>query len=179
MLMHKISSGTIITYINLYYSIMIFWVNLETAVGALVDNSQSPKEQDGKFKSMHTNISTHTQILVIQARRPVSKMPTHWQWVLHYTNNDHASLNVKAGYKRGWPGQKHYAGFEQTWWYGKVGLKCKQSRRIFHNESSSKLTLKCSQLLCTSSYLTNNWQVWLLAWAPPFYSACVSTRVHN
>ena len=37
--------------------------------------------------------------------------------------------------------------------YGEVALKYKWSRLVFRNESSSKLTLKCSQLLCASLYL--------------------------
>ena len=47
-------------------------------------------------------------------------------------------LNVKVGYKGGvaWAQQ-----FEQTWRYGEVALKYKWSRRIFRNESSSKLSV--------------------------------------
>ena len=49
------------------------------------------------------------------------------------------------GIKGVWPGQKHCAGFEQTWRYGEVALKCKQTRRVFRNEGSSKLTATHSQ----------------------------------
>ena len=64
---------------------------------------------------------------------------------------------MKVDYKRGaaWgPGHKHCIGFEQTWRYGEVALKYKWSRRVFRNKNSSKLTLKCSQLLRTSQKLT-------------------------
>ena len=66
------------------------------------------------------------------------------------------------------PGHKHCVEFEQTWRYGEVALKYKRSGRVFRNKSSSKLTLKRSQLLRASSYLTKIDRYGFCPGHPPF-----------